>query len=181
MLKEWRKFKGWEVLEFFLKENGKIHLKALSRKLKISPRTAQLYLQLYEKKGILRKEKVGNMFLYSLNRNPLTLEFRKLYFLLQTYPHIKKFIKENPEINSLVLYGSHASGEYDNKSDIDLLVISQKKKIDLSSLKILEKRFRKEVKVQVFSVGEWRKLTGENDLFVISVLKNHVLLYGAEL
>ncbi|MDE1828680.1 MAG: hypothetical protein KGH65_05975, partial [Candidatus Micrarchaeota archaeon] len=59
LIKEWDKFKGWSVLEFFLTNYSKIHLKGLARKLGISPRTAQIYLGLYEKEGILQSERVG--------------------------------------------------------------------------------------------------------------------------
>lgn len=180
LIEKWRKFKGWSVLEFFLKEDRKIHLKGLAKEMKISPRTSQIYLHFYEKQGIVNKEKIGNMALYSLDTNPLTFQLKKFYFLAQIYPHTKKFIEKNPGINTLALYGSHASGEYDKKSDIDLLVISQNKKLNLEQIKIIEAEFDKEVKIQIFSIGEWKGLT-KKDAFAFSILKNHIVLYGASL
>jgi predicted nucleotidyltransferase len=181
MLNQWRKFRGWVVLEYFLKSNERIHIKGLSKILKISPRTAQTYLRLYEKNKILRKENVGNITLYSLNENPVTFEFKKLYSVIRFIPFIDEFVEKNPEINSVALYGSHAGGMDDRKSDIDILVISQSKKINLEPLKKIERNFEKEVKIQIFSIGEWKSLLNKSDPFALSVLKKHILLYGASL
>ena len=96
------------------------------------------------------------------------------------YDFLKRFVKKN-NIIGLVLYGSHASGTYDGKSDIDLLVISQQKKLKLDEVKNLERKTRKEVKIQVFSLGEWRDLKRKKDPFVEAVLLNHILLYGPKI
>jgi len=181
MIEEWEKFKGWLTLEYFLQTNGKIHIKGLAKNLKISPRTAQFYLQLYEKSKILKKEKVGNIILYNLNENPLVFEFKKIYSLINFMPCIENFAEKNPEINIIALYGSHAIGKDDNKSDIDLLIISQTKKLNLEPMKELEKKSMKEVKIQIFSIGEWRNLVNKNDSFALSVLRNHIILHGASL
>lgn len=181
MLNQWRKFKGWSVLEFFLKNNERIHVKGLSRNLEISPRTAQTYLHLYEKNEILKKEKVGNIVLYSLNETPIVFELKRFYSVINFLPLIDEFVEKNPEINVVALYGSHASGKDDIKSDIDFLVISQSKKLNLDHMKKLERSFGKEVKIQVFSIGEWKNLLNKNDSFALTVLKNHILLYGSSL
>ena len=181
IIEEWKKFKGWSVLEFFIRTNEKIHIKGLAKNLKISPRTAQVYLQFYEKNKILEKENIGNIILYRLTETPIVLEFKKLYLLMESMPHIEKFVEKNPDVNTIALYGSHASGRNDSKSDVDLLIISQTKKLDLVPIKDLEKKLLKEVKIQVFSIGEWKKLTTENDSFGLSVFRNHIILHGASL
>ncbi|MGI0141420.1 MAG: nucleotidyltransferase domain-containing protein [Candidatus Micrarchaeales archaeon] len=179
LLEEWSKFKGWTILEFFLANDAKIHLKGLARKLKVSPRTAQIYLKLYKHEGILQSESIGNMILYSISDTFITREFKKAYFLMSVKKHISTFLNDNKGLTSLVLYGSHAGGRYDNKSDIDFLAISQRKPLDLKALKEMESKSGKEVRIEVYSVGEWRKM--EKSDFYISVLKNNVLLYGAEI
>ena len=97
MINEWGKFKGWVVLEHFLIDGEQIHIKSLSKKLKISSQTAQHYLRFYEKQGILEKTILGNMVLYNIKLNPVTLELKKLYFLFIFYPLITEFIKSNHE------------------------------------------------------------------------------------
>jgi hypothetical protein len=179
MIEEWRRFKGWSVLEFFLQKNEKIHLKGLARRLNISPRTAQTYLYLYEKEGILYNEHIGNMKLYGLTDNFIAKELKRAYMLFLIKERIYSFIQNNKNITSLALYGSCADGSYDDKSDIDLIVISQKKDVNINALKQLEGDITREVKIEVFSIGEWRKM--EKSDFYISVTRNNILIYGASL
>lgn len=181
LLSEWQKFKGWTVLEFFLRENRKIHLKALSRELKISPRTAQTYLNLYAKEQILEREQVGNILLYSLAHNYLALEFKRLYFSILIRPHIIDLIQKNKDISSLILYGSHATGEYDAHSDVDMIALSQAKEINLGPVKVLENSLGKEVKIEVIKFSKWKELEGKGDSFYNSVMKDHILLFGAHI
>ena len=176
---EWRKFKGWKILEYFLNHSGEIHVKKLARILKISPYTASYYLKLYQKMGIFKKRKKGNLILYSLADNCVTRHLKIFYILDIIYPFIKKFSAKNNVI-SVILYGSHASGTYDAKSDIDLIIISQRKDLDLSEIKKIERKTGKEVKIHVFTLGEWRRLKRKNDEFVKSVIFNHILVHGAE-
>ncbi len=180
IIDEWKKFKGWVILEYFLKTNKEIHVKGLAREVKISPQTANHYLKFYKKEGILKERKEGNLMLYSLTDNCLARQLKIFYILNILSEFSKKFIKEN-KVTSLVLYGSHASGTYDRNSDIDLLIISQSKKLSLEGIKGVERKTGKEVKIQVFSSGEWRNLKRKKDSFVQSVLSKHILLYGAEI
>lgn len=180
LIEKWRKFRGWKVLEFFLKTEKEIHVKKLARELKISPQTASYYLKFYKKVGILKERKEANLLLYSLLDNVLTRQLKIFYILDQIYPFILKFANKN-NLTSIALYGSHASGTYDKSSDIDLLIISQQKTLNLDELKNLERKIRKEVKIQVFSLGEWRNLKRKGNSFVESVLSKHILLYGAEI
>lgn len=180
IIKEWKKFRGWQVLEFFLKTGEEIYVKKLAKELKISPQTANYYLKFYKKEGILKERKQGNLLLYSLTDNCLTRHLKIFYILNFLYPFALKFCREN-KITTLVLYGSHASGTYDKNSDIDLLVISQQKNLRLDEVKKLEREISKEVKIQIFSIGEWRLFKRRKDKFALSVLKNHILLYGAEI
>ena len=177
---EWRKFRGWRVLEFFLKTGKEIHVKKLARELNISPQTATYYLKFYKRAGILKERKEANLLLYSLEDNALTKQLKIFYILDQIYPFIFKFANKN-NITSVALYGSHASGAFDENSDIDLLLISQKKILNLSELKRLERKMGKEVKIQTFSLGEWRNLKRKSNPFVQSVLSKHAILYGAEI
>ncbi len=181
LLSTWRKFKGWAVLEFFLEHDVDIHLKGLARRLRISPGTAELYLKLYENEGILQNERVGNVFLYRLNANFTTMELKRAYAILKFGKYFSGFLKNNVNIASFVLYGSYAEGSYDTNSDLDLLVISQNKDLDTSYLKKLETDVGKEVKIEVFSPGEWRAMERRQNNFYNSVIKSSVLLHGARI
>lgn len=177
----WSKFKGWKVLEFFLEKNEKIHVNGLAKRLGISPGTAQRYLTEYEKQGLLEKEKTANSITYKMKESPLSLELKKTFFLSKIAPFIQEILQENPFISKLALYGSHAKGNYDEKSDIDLLAISHQKKIELKAMKKIEAKTGKEIKIQVFTITEWKKLLGKKDSFALAIIKSNVLLSGEPL
>ena len=182
LLDEWRKFKGFAVLEYFLWDGERVHIKGLARKLKLSPNTAQVYLQLYESEGVLTREKIGNLVLYSLSSDSsLVIELKRFYALFRMNRYIRDFINSNKDISSLILYGSVAKGEYDKKSDVDLLVISQTRNIELKGMKAMEIALNREVKIEVLSPGEMRRLADKQDNFYLSVLKNNIVLHGASL
>jgi len=155
-------------------------VKKLARELNISPQTAMHYLKFYKNANVLKERREANLLLYSLEDNALTRQLKIFYILDRIYPFVLKFAGKN-NITSIVLYGSHASGTFDENSDIDLLLIAQKKTLNLDELKKLEMGMGKEVKIQVFSLGEWRNLKRKANPFVRSVLSKHILLYGAEI
>ncbi len=176
---EWQKFRGWSVLEFFLKNDREVYVKELSRELKISPHTANYYLKFYKNAGILTERKKGNLTLYTLSDNSLVRELKRFYIIDQIISAAPRLCA-NKAI-SVALYGSCASGTYDKSSDIDMLVISQSKDINLNMLKSIEEKTGKEVKVEVLRLGEWRRLKRKKDKFAKSIISNHVLLCGAEI
>ena len=184
MLTEFRKFKGWVILEYFLtRPSTKIHFKELVHRLEISPRTAQIYLNVFEADRILIKERVGNLTIFSLNNElPLVRELKKTHFLLafNEFGFPDRFLRDNPGVISIALHGSHAEGTQDEKSDVDFLVI-KRGAVDKSSFKKIEELAKKDVLVTCMQPAEWRKIAKQKDPFYLNVIRNFVLLFGADL
>ncbi|MCK4327058.1 MAG: nucleotidyltransferase domain-containing protein [Candidatus Diapherotrites archaeon] len=178
MLKQWEKFRGWKILEYFLESpTSQIYINKLSRQLGVSPQTANTYLEMYANDGILKKKKAANASFYSLDNSlPRVKKLKQFYSLalLNEVKFVEKTLKENPETKSIILYGSHVTGEYDEKSDLDILIISPNKKKPMKAIRSL----KKDVTLGVYSLAEWRKASKE---FKESVAKNHVVLYGTGL
>jgi len=182
MLFGWDRFRGWAVLRFFLGGgSAAIHPNGLAKRLGISVSTAQAYLSAYEKQGVLEKEKTANIVQYRLRETPFTLELKKAFFVFEMLPFAARFAGDNPAVTALALYGSHAKGTFDEKSDIDLIAIAQQKKMRLDALRKLEEKTGKEAKMQVFSMAEWKKMLEGGDSFAWAIAKNSVLLAGAGL
>ena len=179
LLDEWGKFKGWAVLEFFLRSQARIHLKGLAKELKISPRTAQVYLKLYEKEGILSKENVGNLTIYSIVDNPFTRELRRAYMVLKLKPYVDGFVAANPTVTTVALYGSAARGDYDSSSDVDMLIVSSNKSLKLEQIHLAESALGMEIGLEIYNLGEIRRLAEKGNKFYLSIERNNVLLYGA--
>ncbi len=174
MLTNWERFKGWAVLEYFLQyPTTAIHVNALARFLKISPLTANTYLTEYFKDGLLEREAKANALFYRLAQSPLinTLKRFRTLLALERIGFVRKIRSENPSTTSIVLYGTHASGTYDEKSDYDILVISQEKTVPKKAVSELDAP----ISLSVVSLRQWR---GMNASFKESVWNNHIVLYG---
>lgn len=184
MISEWRKFKGWKILEFFLKNpNTSIHIKGLARTLEISPSTSRYYLKLYKYYKLLKSEKMANIMTFSLNNEDfLTKELKKILILgiLKEKKIIEKTLVETPDIANIILYGAYASGEFTENSDIDFLIITQEKS-GKTRLQGLDPDLMEKVEVLKMSIGEWRQLVKKGDNFAKSVIKNHITLYGEDI
>ncbi len=176
----WKNFRGWKVLELFLKTEGEFHVREVARRLKISSQTASRYLKLYESLKVLEKQKKANAVMYSLADNAAVRALKTFYIVDFIYPAVMEFVKINKPV-SVALFGSCASGTYDRSSDIDLLVISTRKKMNVEPLKKAEKELDREISITLISPGKWKKIKEVGDEFSKSVIKKHILLYGAEL
>ncbi len=181
MLLKFRSFIGFRVLEFFLKNPSKeIHIRKLSRELEISPGSAKTYCNLLKKENILNEKKQANLKLFQLNNeNYLSKEFKKAYHLVYFKElGIEKIIKNEV---SLAIYGSYASGEFDEKSDLDILVIGENRDINDKKLMALKNKINKEIQLTVIPYYKWETMKKKSEPFSKTVLKNHILIKGAEL
>jgi len=180
MFTEWNKFKGWDVLEYFLRNpNTKMHIKGLARLLNVSSRTALIYCNGYFKDNILKREKNANSINFYLNNaNSLVKQLKKTWFLrhLQKNKVIENFLKKNKGIMEIILYGGYSSGEYSNHSDIDILIITNSEKIDSTSFIDITQSMGKELGLTKLTSSKWNDLQKKQDSFALSIIKNNISL-----
>jgi hypothetical protein len=94
----------------------------------------------------------------------------------------EKFLEIDPNIISLALFGSYAEGSFDEKSDIDFMIVTDaRKEILIKAAKRLEEELEKEVSLSVLKLSEWRAMAKKGDAFYKRVVENHILLYGSGL
>lgn len=128
MLDLFRRCAAFRILEFPLQyPNEEIHLKELARKLSMSSRSIKIYCDEFEKEGILTCKRKGNLRLFSPdNESYVVKEMKRAY--------ISALLKEmdidslSESAISIAIYSSYATGDYDERSDIDILVIGRGKK-----------------------------------------------------
>ncbi len=183
MIEQWAKFKGWHVLEhFLLHPNTRIHINKLARDLKIGLQTAQRFCRSYHEDGLFIKEEVGNIHLFHLNENDARVRALKRFigpYLVADGAYLKPFLEKNGNVLSVSLYGSFASGDYGDKSDLDILVItSDERQPDVEAFRKLEARLGKEVSITLLSFAKWRIMERKKDNFFRSVKKNNLLVWG---
>jgi predicted nucleotidyltransferase len=93
----------------------------------------------------------------------------------------EEFLKNDDTIISIILYGSYANGEYDSKSDIDLIILVNKKKQFTNTIQKLESRLKKIISPQILTISDWQKIKEKDKIFYESVIRNHIVLYGSGL
>ena len=183
MIDQWNKFKGWSVLEFFLlKPNTKIHINELARQLKVSNRTAMIFCSEYHEEGIFSKENVGNVHQYFLNENDSRAKTLKKFmgpYLVSDQTHLRPFLEKNKNILSVSIYGSFASGEYGDRSDLDIFVLtSMETKLKTEDFSSIELKLGREVPTTAISLAKWRAMERKKDNFFLSIKRNSILVWG---
>jgi hypothetical protein len=181
MLADFRKFVGWKILEHFLQHpTQKKYLNELAKELDVSPRSVKIYCDLFEKDGIITREITGNVHHFSTNNNHYRVrEMKRAYIANLLAEHN---IETSPQTCiSFALYGSHASGTYDEKSDLDLLLIGDERYINKDKLLKLQQKLNKEIQLTTLSLTQWETRKKNEDPFTKTILRNHLLLAGAPL
>ncbi len=186
MIKLFRKYVEWKILAHFLANpNTSFHIKQLARILDVSPASASSALKYFEEYGLLLKEEKGLAHIYRLNGDSgVVAPLKKAYgiaFVLSSKPG-EKFLKADPSIISLALFGSYADGSFDEKSDADFLIITPARKEAFTGvIKKVEEELQKEVSTSIFKLAEWRAMAKKGDAFYKRIVENHMLLYGSGL
>jgi DNA-binding transcriptional ArsR family regulator len=172
-----------EALEPFLsKPFEKLHLAEISRMLKEPHPTVRQWLNLLEKKGILKKQFQGRLTLYSLQlenqnivdylaiaeKNKLVRNCEKFLVLKELVYYINSNLKE--EVKALI-FGSAAEA-FNKAEDIDLLIIG---KMENNKFRAFSDRFNKELHtINLSSITKVSKSLKEE------IIKKHLLLNGTE-
>jgi predicted nucleotidyltransferase len=133
----------WKIIELFYKNrNISLHLRDISRKAGLNENSASRFLAKLEAGRILHSRKEANLKKYSLNKNNLSFAILSIFDVerFNKLPSIRKnainyflnLVEEKPII--VLLFGSTAKENYREDSDIDLLLIVNKK-IDVEKAK----------------------------------------------
>lgn len=183
MIREWGKFRGWTVLEHFLLcPNSKIHINELGRALKIAPSTARIFCNGYHVDGLLNKTGTGNIHQFFLNESDARVQALKKFmgpYLVSDSIYLNPFLEKNRNVLSVSIYGSFATGEYGDKSDLDILALkSDDRKLETDGLAKIELRLGREVGVTGISLAKWREMERKKDNFFLSIRKKNVLVWG---
>ncbi len=160
-------------------------MKELAQLLKVGPTSANNALRTLEKMDLLQRQEKARSHFYSLNNGSLIVKPLKVaYFLtrLQDIGLIRKLLELDENLISLCIYGSFADGTFDEKSDVDILIISQKEKSVFNSVVAeLENLLGSEVNIEVFTLAKWKRIKEEDKGFYQEVTSSHTLLYGSEI
>jgi predicted nucleotidyltransferase len=179
MMQLYRKVTQLRVLgHFFDESDGEFYLRELGRLLDMSPMTVKRALDLLVGDGLVIREERKDRIMYRANVESQSFRFAKVTYNLAWLEEkgIVKWLAENvPGLSSAVLYGSFAKGENDRYSDLDLLLISEVKRMAYTELR---ERTGLKVNVMNFSGAKWDSQARVNRAFYLDVITEGIVLYG---
>ena len=185
LIELFEKYVDWRVLSHFLKfPTSSFHVRELARILKVSPASVSTAVKKFESDEFLIKEEKGLTHKYKLNaEHPAIAAMKKAYGIMRVLElrPVKRFLEVDENIISLTLVGSYVDGSYDEKSDLDFLVISPSRKNFAELGRKFESEFGIGVNVTVFRLSQWRQLAKREDVLYKRIVGNHLLLYGGGL
>lgn len=167
------------VLSLYLGDyKKKIYLREISKLSKLPLKTTQVTLSNLEKEKIMKSFTHGKNKYFILNidspKTKLSLletESFKTLSLLEKYVPFKSFLKEIKHINApIVIFGSFAKFKADKKSDLDILIVSDKKiklPFHLLPYETHEIRLSEEEFIKAIETGE---------TLIKEIYSNHVIL-----
>jgi len=125
---------------------------------------------------------------YSLNFNNYTTKyymtlaetFTTINYLERNY-EIKKLVTETINYlgTSTILFGSYAREETTEESDIDLIIITDKK-IETNAIKETGKIINREINIKTITEEQLNNGIANNDPLIKEAIANHIILKGID-
>ena len=165
-----------------------IHVRKISRAIQTDVKAVGIHLDRLENQNILQSSINGRNKEYTPNlNNPVTKYYLILAETYQTINYlennyiIKRLTNEiTPKIDGIIiLFGSYATGDAIETSDIDLLIVSEKQP-DYAIINTIGSLMGKEINTQTMTPSNFQKGLKENDPLIIEAIKNHLVLKGIE-
>ena len=168
-----------KFVEFFLANPyEEIYLRKIAKKLNISPFAAKKYADILIKEGLILDERRANLRYLKANVNNLFYKYLKISYNIRQLlkSGLLEFIKNNvTNVTSIILFGSLAKGDNDDKSDVDIAIIGKEKYLDLSEF---ESKINREITLHFFSWSEWNKKAKKDSPFYYEIINHGIPLYG---
>lgn len=158
----------WKTLDIFLDNPySEYHLRDIARIANISSSSAKRALDNLEKSGLVNEKTKANLRIFSANTSEILFKQLKI---AKNVDFTKGLVQKLKPAIAVILFGSFAKGENYEDSDIDIVIISNKR------FKITEyKGFT--AQLHNFTPAEWAKAKQNNKAFVKEVLEG-ITLHG---
>lgn len=174
-----------EILKILtLNPESSLNINELSRRTGFSLRGVEKELKNLLAGGILRREISGNQHRYQLD--PLCPIHQEIKAIITKTVGLAELVKQalisvEKKIERAFIYGSFAAGDYGNKSDVDLFIVTE-----LSGLKLAEllgevqNEIGRPINVSQFTADEFNQRKEQNDHFLNRVLENpKIVIFGS--
>ena len=161
---------------FFINPRSEMYLNEMTRKFKVDRGNLARKLAELEKEGVLRKDKKGNLSLYTVNRQYAFLpEFKKIFIKSFGLEHeLKEKLKNIKGIKIAIIFGSYVKDKLSAESDIDLLLVGSHKSLEAQEEIVkLQSRIDREINVIDMTEDEFHRKKNED--FLKHVLNGKII------
>jgi len=167
-----------KVLYVFHKDPmQELHEREVMRKAKVSKGSANSILRKLSETGILRRRKTGRMVFYRFNdRSPVARQFKILF---NVYSLQKLVDQLKPHCKRIMLFGSCAEGLDVSESDVDLLILTQKKKEVMEKVSAYQKNLDRKLSPIIVDATGFTKIKREDGPLYERILKG-IMLWESE-
>ena len=165
-----------------------LHLREIARETNVDVKAIQLQLKKLEKINIILGTTKGRNKEYNLNLNNYTTKyymilaetFASINYLSKNF-EIKKLVSEIEDHmgNTAILFGSYAKEETTRESDIDILVITDKKP-DINAVREAGRLIDREISVKSTTEEQFLKGLMNGDPLIREIAANHIILKGID-
>jgi predicted nucleotidyltransferase len=162
-----------KILQYFFTYPSKqVHIRELAKILKLNPNTIiNLTKDVIKKKLLIREKTKPLVYLSANTENINFIRLKKIHNLKSIYStklldHLIEFYK-NPEV--IVLIGSYARGDDFEKSDIDIVIITDSEKYP--EISEFSRKFKRNIQIVL---TDYNKMSDE----FYSSLINGIILHG---
>jgi DNA-binding Lrp family transcriptional regulator len=165
-----------------------LHLREIARAVHVDPKSVATQLKRLEKNNVIAGIQKGRNKEYSLNLGNyltpyhmvLAEAFASIQYLDRNF-EIKKLVSETGDSmgNAAILFGSFAKGTMTDESDIDILILADKKP-NRSAFQAAGELINREVSVKFATEEQVLKGLSEGDPLMREIMANHVILKGID-
>lgn len=155
----------WKILELFYKnKNAPLHLREISRQIKLGEGPVTRHLNYLVKKTVLRFEREANLKKFCISQKFIPRIF-PLYDIerfdaltLLRKNAVKNYISElTKKPVFVIVFGSTAKGTFKEQSDIDLLVVFNEKTNDTQAVKFAESQTGMQISTIQMTLDKFKK------------------------
>src|SRR3989344_6450401 len=165
-----------EIIAIISEES--LSLRDIASRLRCSVGKVHQAIKLFKQNGLVKTEKIKNRLIIKPDRNnPIYQKIKALINISKiinskTYKRIKK-------IGIIGIYGSYAHGSDDKESDVDLLILTDRKELELREMiRELEKELSKKISPLILTRQKLNNLERENKEFYIRLKLTTTILNG---
>jgi predicted nucleotidyltransferase len=167
-----------QIFEFFLENSlNEYHEREIVRRTGVSKGSAGKILKLLTSLGFLTREERGRLAIYRLIQSEPTVKQFKVLLDVFALKALTDTLKENSK--RIVLFGSCAQGTDTKESDIDLLVLTDKKEVAGKVISEFNKKSQRRVAPITVNMNEYISLK-RDDKALYENIERGITLWEAE-